>query len=212
MCCTQTPDNIYTAILSKYVLPLFSSPFSLCSVYEKSREIDSLKYLCEVDRKQIKDIQIELAVTTADLRSSIEWREKHLEDLKAEQKLSGELRNEIQILGASLESTTQELANEKKTNFELSNKLTETESVGAGLKILSDSVKDENETLKSRLLENQTEIEENKKTNENLEKNIIFLEETNARDVLQIEESTRLLSEVRRESEELTQRLDVEQR
>jgi cysteinyl-tRNA synthetase len=181
-------------------------------LHEKSREIESLKYLCEVDRKQIKDIQIELAVTTADLRGNVEWREKHLEDLKGEEKKSEELRNEIQILGATLESTTQELANEKKLNFELSNKLTETESVTAGLKVLSDSLKDENDQLKCSLLASQSEIEENKKINEGLEKNIVFLKETNVRTVLQLEESSRLLGEARRGSEELTQRLDVVQR
>jgi chromosome segregation ATPase len=184
----------------------------LFSLHEKSREIESLKYLCEVDRKQIKDIQIELAVTTADLRSNVEWREKHLEDLKGEEKKSEELKNEIQILGATLESTTHELANEKKLNFELSNKLTETESVTAGLKVLSDSFKDEIDKLKSSLLASQSEIEENKKINEGLEKNIVFLKETNVRNVLQLEESSRLLGEARRGSEELTQRLDVVQR
>lgn len=165
-----------------------------------------------MDRKQIKDIQIELAVTTADLRSNLEWREKHLEILKGEEKLSGDLKNEIQILGASLESTTQELADEKKSYFELSNKLTETESVTTGLKIFSDSVKDENEKLKSRLLASQTEMEECKKINENLEKNIFFLKETNARTVQQLEDSTKLLGEARREREEVSQRLDVVQR
>ena len=179
---------------------------------DKSREIESLKYLSDVDRKQIKGIQIELAVATADLRSNIEWREKHLEDLKNEEKLSGELRNEIQVLGASLESTTQELADQKKLNFELANKLTEIEIEAGELKTVSGSMKAENEKLKSWLVASETEIEENKKKNEILEKNVFLLKDTNARTVMQLEESSRLLDEARRESDDVTQRLDVVQR
>ena len=73
------------------------------SVHEMNVEIRTLRFQHDACQVQLESTQKQLAVSTADLTSSLEWGDTRLEILKEKDKIIAELRSEVRILGASLE-------------------------------------------------------------------------------------------------------------
>ena len=87
------------------------------SLHEKNVEIRTLRSQRDDYQVQLERTQKQLAVNTADLTSSLDWRDRHLEMLKEKDKLITELKSEVRTLGASLESAELFLAQQENVRI-----------------------------------------------------------------------------------------------
>lgn len=80
-------------------------------------EIRTLQSQLNADKLQLETTQEQLAISTDDLTSSLEWRDRHLqiqeEKEKENEKILRELKSEVRTLGASLESSNRSVAQQE---------------------------------------------------------------------------------------------------
>ena len=76
-------------------------------------EIRTLQSQLNADKLQLETTQEQLAISTDDLASSLEWRDRHLQIQEENEKILIELKSEVRTLGASLESANRSVAQQE---------------------------------------------------------------------------------------------------